>query len=75
MHKYHARGATDVTGFGLTGHANNLLNLVPNLQMTIQALPVFKNIIKIDKQIINFRLAEGRSAETSGGLLVILPAD
>ena len=25
MHKYHARGATDVTGFGILGHAKSVI--------------------------------------------------
>ena len=32
-------------------------------------------MLKIDKIVNNFRLIEGYSAETSGGLLVCLPKD
>ena len=30
---------------------------------------------KIDKNVFNFRLTEGYSAETSGGLLMMIPPD
>lgn len=75
MHKYHAHGATDVTGFGILGHSNNLAQNQKNkVQFNIHTLPIIKKMVEIDKVFKRWRLEEGFSAETSGGLLVILPA-
>jgi selenide, water dikinase len=84
MHKYKAHAATDVTckfqnnykGFGLTGHANNLAtNQVEDVDFVIHTLPIIKNMTKIDERLKMFKLAEGLSAETSGGLFICLPKE
>lgn len=77
MHKYDAHGATDVTGFGILGHANNLAkNQKGEVSFKIHTLPILANMVKIFKASgINFKLLDGFSAETSGGLLVCLPHD
>jgi hypothetical protein len=36
----------------------------------IEELPIFKDIYKIEGIARNFRMKEGLSAETSGGLLI-----
>lgn len=38
-------------------------------------MAILKNATKVDKVNHNFKLIEGSSAETSGGLLVCLPKD
>lgn len=38
----------------------------------IHSLPIFKNVVKFDKIVHNFKLVEGYSAETSGGLLICM---
>lgn len=43
--------------------------------MVLNNLPVLKDCLKIEKKGRDFRLLEGRSAETSGGLLVCLPKE
>ncbi|XP_003379407.1 selenide, water dikinase [Trichinella spiralis] len=48
MHKYNAHGATDITGFGIVGHANNLAK--------IQKKPV---TIVIDKLPFLYRMSLG----------------
>lgn len=76
MHKYKANAATDVTGFGLQGHANNLAEFQKNcLQFVINKIPVFKNILAFSS-ILNqeSKLLAGKTVETSGGLLISLPA-
>ncbi|KAK3698314.1 hypothetical protein QZH41_017682, partial [Actinostola sp. cb2023] len=77
MHKYGARGATDVTGFGILGHADNLVKVQnKEVSFVIHTLPIFANMAAVYKACgINFKLLDGYSAETSGGLLVILPSD
>lgn len=77
MHKYNAHGATDVTGFGLLGHANNLARVQKNeVSFVIHNLPIIAKMAAISKSCgITFSLLQGGSAETSGGLLVALPRD
>jgi selenide,water dikinase len=80
MQKYGSHGATDVTGFGILGHANNLAKTQDNdVSFVIHTLPIFDHMDKIATRSaekgLNFKLREGFSAETSGGLLVILPKD
>jgi len=85
MHKYKANGATDITGFGIKGHITNLAKnqkkMIKNnikYQFYVHTLPVIKNMCKVngflrDNKILNFKLIQGFSAETSGGLLIMLP--
>lgn len=77
MHKYDAHGATDVTGFGILGHARNLVaNQKSEVSFVLHTLPILANMVKIFKACgVNFKLLEGYSAETSGGLLVCLTRD
>ena len=69
MHKYDAHGATDVTGFGIVGHASNLAaNQKSEVSLVLHTLPILANMVKIFKACgINFKLLDGFSAETSGG--------
>lgn len=72
MHKYGAHGATDVTGFGILGHARNLVqNQKAEVSFVIHTLPILANMVKVFKACgINFKLLEGFSAETSGELTI-----
>eukprot|EP01120_Amphizonella_sp_Union-15-10_P009185 TRINITY_DN3436_c0_g1_i2.p1 TRINITY_DN3436_c0_g1~~TRINITY_DN3436_c0_g1_i2.p1 ORF type:complete len:309 (-),score=46.67 TRINITY_DN3436_c0_g1_i2:169-1095(-) len=75
MHKYGARACTDVTGFGILGHAQNLAsNQKSNVDFLIHSLPIIKHMDKIDQLFPFFKLVLGYSAETSGGLLLCLPS-
>ncbi|CAL8068734.1 unnamed protein product [Calicophoron daubneyi] len=77
MHKYHAHGCTDVTGFGLLGHANNLarVQLESNIGFKIHTLPCLEGVVHLSTSLNDrFNLMKGLSPETSGGLLVLLPA-
>eukprot|EP01134_Creolimax_fragrantissima_P008436 CFRG8436T1 len=76
MHTHNAHGATDVTGFGILGHANNLAQAQKEkVTLRLNRLPVIKGMTAVDT-ILNdgdmFKLAKGYSAETSGGLLMCL---
>jgi selenide,water dikinase len=75
MRAHGATSATDVTGFGLLGHARNLAaHNAARVRMRIHTLPCIANAAAVDAAIGGtFRLAQGLSAETSGGLLVTLP--
>jgi len=75
MHKYGAHAATDVTGFGLLGHARNLArNQKRAVNFRIHTLPIIKNMKEVDS-VVNYNLLKGLSAETSGGLLICLPSE
>ncbi|EGT37179.1 hypothetical protein CAEBREN_31119 [Caenorhabditis brenneri] len=78
LHKYEAHSSTDVTGFGILGHAENLARVQKQpVEFIIEKLPIIEYMDEIvDKMIATggegFRLFEGRSAETSGGLLIAM---
>lgn len=72
--KYKAGACTDVTGFGILGHLENLSEAQrnKNLELLINHLPVIKNTDVIESKIKSFNLLKGYSAETSGGLMCML---
>ncbi|KAJ3337276.1 hypothetical protein HDU93_001363 [Gonapodya sp. JEL0774] len=73
--KYGAHACTDVTGFGLLGHAKNLAsNQTRPVEFVIHTLPIIKKMAAVNT-VVNYNLTEGRSAETSGGLLLAIPRD
>lgn len=75
MHTFGASGATDITGFGLLGHAQNLAEHAhAHVDVEIHTLPVIADMLAVEEAIGHtFKLRAGRSAETSGGLLIALP--
>lgn len=77
MHKHNAGAATDVTGFGILGHAANLAsNQKEAVDMVLHTLPIIKGMVGIAKTMGNmFQLLQGYSAETSGGLLMSISAE
>jgi len=76
MVKYGATAATDVTGFGILGHAQNLAeNQVNDVCIELHTLPCLRGSVGVNNEVFNFRLLTGYSAETSGGLMVCLPED
>lgn len=68
MHKYSAHGATDVTGFGLLGHAENLAKFQKNdVKFVIDTLPIIKNMMLVAEVTgSKNKMLSGRSPETSG---------
>lgn len=77
MHKYSAHAATDVTGFGLRGHAENLCKFQNgNVNFILHTLPIIQNVRRIgDILKRSEKLLSGNSVETSGGLLICIPAN
>lgn len=76
MHKYGAHAATDVTGFGLYGHAKNLVDFqVATVDFHIHTLPLIKYLRGVALKLDQKRLLIGRAVETSGGLLIAMPAN
>jgi len=68
MRVHEAHGATDVTGFGILGHALNLAKAQPSpMGITLHTLPCIIGTAARDA-----RLLQGHLPETSGGLLVAL---
>lgn len=65
--------ATDVTGFGILGHALNMAEQ-SGVSIQIDTLPVIKWAPKI-AEIFGYPLLEGRASETAGGLLISLPKE
>lgn len=74
MHKYNSHGATDVTGFGLLGHAQNLVEVQrKSVTFNIHTLPVIGHVPALLAATgTSFKLMQGYSAETSGGLLICM---
>jgi len=76
MLKHGAKACTDVTGFGILGHAQNLIeNQVAEVGMELHTLPLLAGTKAVNDQVFNFQLTIGYSAETSGGLMLCLPPD
>ncbi len=70
MNKVGAHAATDITGFGLLGHASNVA-IMSGVDVVIDTMPVIPGILKL-ATFFGHRLSEGMGAETAGGMLVFL---
>ena len=67
-----SHASTDVTGFGLLGHARNLLEVqTAHVDFVITRLPVFRGLLKLNFALLD-RVKSGLAPETSGGLLLAL---
>ncbi|XP_040297968.1 selenide, water dikinase 2-like isoform X1 [Bufo bufo] len=77
MHTFNAHAATDITGFGILGHAQNLAQQQHcEVTFVIHNLPIIAKMAAITKACgSRFSLLQGTSAETSGGLLICLPRE
>ena len=61
--KYKAGACTDVTGFGILGHADYLAQAQKSkVEFVINRLPVYKNLIKVEHKVQNFQFFEGYAA-------------
>jgi selenide,water dikinase len=73
MLKHGAHACTDVTGFGILGHAQNLMeNQVDEVGMELHTLPCISGPAAVNTNVFDFCLLKGYSAETSGGLMVCM---
>lgn len=74
MYKYDAHAATDVTGFGILGHAQNLAKeQTDQVEFVIDSLPYIDKSYDLANCLKMKRYLEGVGAETSGGLLIAMP--
>nr|VZI44502.1 unnamed protein product [Spirometra erinaceieuropaei] len=76
MHRHGAQACTDVTGFGLLGHARNLA-AVQNASVLFEltCLPCLAGVRHLSHGLAErHHLDTGLTPETSGGLLVVLPS-
>ena len=73
IHEIPIHASTDVTGFGLVGHAQEMAEN-SKVNITIDSFPVFKNSIEVSRTL-GYNLEDGASAETAGGLLLAIPLD
>lgn len=80
MRKHAAHAATDVTGFGVIGHAQNLCShQKEQVDFILESLPIFANMNRVAERAkekgLDFKLVDGYSAETSGGLLICMSSE
>lgn len=68
-----SHAATDVTGFGILGHASNMAEQ-SHISLQIHTLPVIKGAPKL-AELLGYPLLEGKAAETGGGLLIASPRE
>jgi len=72
--EYGATACTDVTGFGILGHAQNLSdNQLAKVGIVLRTLPCIAGTMAVNDRVFDFGLRKGTSAETSGGLLACFP--
>jgi selenide, water dikinase len=63
IRKYQVGACTDVTGFGILGHADYLAQAQKEkVDFVINRLPVYKHLLKVEGKVQNFRFLEGYAA-------------
>ncbi len=70
MNEVGVNAATDITGFGLLGHASNVSSL-SDVDVVINRVPVIKGTLEL-AEFFGHKLSSGYGAETAGGMLVFL---
>lgn len=70
MNEVGVNAATDITGFGLIGHANNVSSL-SGVHVIIDRIPVIKGTLKL-AEFFGHKLVSGFGAETAGGILAFM---
>ncbi len=73
MQKVGVNAATDVTGFGLLGHAENVSSL-SGADVVIDQIPVIRGTLEL-ADFFGHKLSTGYGAETAGGMLVFLDSN
>ena len=70
MQKVPVHAATDVTGFGLKGHAANMA-MLGKVDIVIDQLPVIRGT-PVLTEIFGYPLLQGEAKETAGGMLIAI---
>ncbi len=70
MRNVGVNAATDITGFGLLGHAGNVSSL-SRVDVVIDTIPVIRGTLQL-AEFFGHKLSTGFGAETAGGMLVFL---
>ncbi len=70
MRSVGVHAATDITGFGLLGHAGNVSSL-SGVDVVIDQVPVIRGTLQL-AEFFGHKLSTGFGAETAGGMLVFL---
>ena len=70
MRSVGVNAATDVTGFGLLGHAGNVSSL-SRVDVVIDQIPVIRGTLQL-AEFFDHKLSSGLGAETAGGMLVFI---
>ena len=73
MQEIKVNAATDVTGFGLSGHASEVAKL-SKVGIEIHSMPIIKGTDVLSDQL-GYALKEGTSSETAGGMLLSVSRD
>ncbi len=73
MRSVGVHAATDVTGFGLLGHAGNVSSL-SGVDVVIDQVPVIRGTLQLS-EFFGHKLSTGLGAETAGGMLVFLESN
>ncbi len=73
MKRVGVNAATDVTGFGLIGHADNVA-AQSGVDVVIEEVPIIKGTLELAR-FFGHKLDQGLAAETAGGMLVFLRPD
>jgi selenide, water dikinase len=56
IRKHKVGACTDVTGFGILGHADYLAQAQKQkVEFVINRLPVYRNLIKVEHKVMNFK--------------------
>jgi len=74
------RACTDVTGFGIKGHAENLVKIQnQNVDFVIDKCVTLEGLDLVDAikdpRTRDFKLMEGYTPESSGGLLIVMSSE
>ena len=70
MNEVGVSAATDITGFGLLGHASNVSEL-SGVDVVIDTMPVIKGSLEL-AEFFGHKLAYGFGSETAGGMLTFM---
>lgn len=73
MQEIKVHAATDITGFGLKGHAEEIARQ-SNVDIIIEKIPIIKGTRELS-ETFGYFLLEGSAAETAGGMMISVQKD